>query len=205
MEKTNEELKVDLETRMREAEGLKSKAAQGSAQEGDTMKHAEAPIEPPSKTLETPESTKEKGHQKLDTVKQAEGPTESPKVADAATTLQQPLVDDLKNDQSTPMVPLTIAGTNGKNDPEMSSQKVAELKRQIQEARTANKPVRKNASVKSKATAKRTAKAKAKSAGKKKTKKAESEENTLDSEEPLSEEEPSGPPSSPEVEELDKA
>jgi hypothetical protein len=101
------------------------------------------------------------------------------------------------------MVPLTIAGTNGKNDPEMSSQKVAELKRQIQEARTANKPVRKNAAVKPKPAAK--VKGKAKAAGKRKAKKAESEENTLDSEEMVSEEELFGPASSPEVEELDKA
>jgi hypothetical protein len=147
-------------------------------------------------------ASKEEGPQNLDTVKPAEGPTESPKVADA-TASGQPLVADPNTDQNTPMVPLTIAGTNGKNDPEMSSQKVAELKRQIQEARTANKPVRKNAAVKSKPAAK--VKGKAKAAGKRKAKKAESEENTLDSEEMVSEEELFGPASSPEVEELDKA
>ena len=121
----------------------------------------------------------------------AKGPT-------ASVNKQQPEAEDNK---ANPMVPMTIAGTNQHNDPEMSAQRVKELKDKISAAKRNNKPVRKNAAKPKPQTA---TKSKAKAKSKKSVPKETEDENTLDSEEELSTESPIPEPS-PEVEELDEA
>ena len=99
---------------------------------------------------------------------------------------------------TTPHVPMTISGSNQRNDPPMSEERRKALDSLLQAAKNEKKEEKKAAKA-----AKSKAKSRAKQAAKKKPTKREKEENPLDSEEDLSSGELPSPSPSPEREEAD--
>ena len=99
---------------------------------------------------------------------------------------------------TTPHVPMTISGSNQRNDPPMSEERRKALDSLLQAAKNEKKEEKKAAKA-----AKSKAKSRAKQAAKKKPTKREKEENPLDSEEDLSSGELPSPSPSPKREEAD--
>ena len=155
-------------------------------------------------TAETKEEAAAKAAAPAVQVATTEPPQDSvpqPEKSEEAAHVPQPEKSEEAAQSKQPMVPLTVAATNSKNDPELSKTRVADLEQKIQSAKQNLKKEKKTEKNQAKPAAEKKKKSAAKTKASKKTKQGkkgeadDDEDDILDSEEELSNEEVLAPES----------